>query len=211
MARARPRRRSPDPRGAADRRADGTLTPLGLPRGTLEAFPRRDVRWPLHRIHEADRDPRWFSSDGRGRFDLPERGTCYLAEKPLGAFIEVFRGTGPVSAQVVAARALTTIRSSRRLTIADCTSGRARLFGVTAAIHATEDYERTQAWAAAFAEAGFDGVRYRLSQDPRARLNGVALFGGRRRLPRGTTRSILEELVRAAEEAFGIRVMPTPV
>ncbi len=131
-----------------------------------------------------------------------------MAETSLGAFVEVFRDSAIVTRAVFGARALTTIRSTRSLVLADCSSGRARMFGVTAGIHSSEDYGRTQRWAAALADAGFDGVRYLVSHDPRARLIGVALFGGLRRMPKGATHPIPEEVARAAERTFGIRVMP---
>lgn len=96
--------------------------------------------------------------------------------------------------------------------LADCTSRRARAFGVTAALHAGEDYALTQAWARAFADAGFDGVRYLVSHDPRQRLAGVALFGpaGTPRRRTGKAEPIPSAIVRDAERRFGIRVLPTP-
>jgi hypothetical protein len=96
--------------------------------------------------------------------------------------------------------------------LADCTESSARSFGVTAAIHSSESYERTQEWAAAFADAGFGGVRYLVSHDPAQRLIGVALFGpsGAADQPVAATASIESELIVAARERFGIIVLPTP-
>jgi hypothetical protein len=63
---------------------------------TLPArFPRRtlDRSREIYRIHRADHGPWWFSSDGSGRFDPvgTATGACYLAERRLGAWVEVFR------------------------------------------------------------------------------------------------------------------------
>ncbi len=96
--------------------------------------------------------------------------------------------------------------------LADCTSGLCRRFGLTAEIHSNPDYTRVQAWAAAFAAAGFDGIRYLLRHDPSQRLVGIALFG-----PAGAAEGsfrpgepIGTELLVEAERRFGVRVMPTP-
>lgn len=62
---------------------------------SLERFPRRTLRGDrtVVRVHRASLGPWWFSSDGSGRFDPTggEVGACYVAEHPLGAWIEVFR------------------------------------------------------------------------------------------------------------------------
>lgn len=99
-----------------------------------------------------------------------------------------------------------------RAVLADCTSGRARAFGVTAAIHSGEDYARTQAWARALAAAGFDGIRYFVSLDPRQRLAGIALFGpaGSPRRRAGKAEPIPAAVIRDAERLFGIRILPAP-
>jgi hypothetical protein len=96
--------------------------------------------------------------------------------------------------------------------LADCMSRLARAFGITAAIHSGEDYDRTQAWAAAFAPAGFDGVRYLVSHDPAQGYVGVALFGpaGAADWPVASTAPIDHELIREARWQFGIRVLRTP-
>jgi hypothetical protein len=168
----------------------------------------------LFRIHRRTRQPWWFGADGSGRFDLTTdaaRGTCYLAERDLGSFVEVFRDTPIIDERDVRARVVTVVRLPHDVVAADCTSSRARRFGVTSAIHSSEDYASTQAWAAALSRAGFDGVRYLVGHDPAARLVGLALFG-----PRGdpgwghdAPQEIGGALTRSAEERFGIRVLPT--
>jgi hypothetical protein len=167
----------------------------------------------LHRIHRRDLGAWWFSNDASGRFDLESpRGTCYLAEDPLGSFVEVFRDTRIVAETDVDKRVLSTLHVSEDTALADCTKNRARAFGVTAAIHASENYERTQEWARAFADAGFGGVRYLVSHDPAQRLVGVALFGsaGEQDHSVAATGPIESDVKLAARERFGILVVPSP-
>ena len=189
------------------------MSPLSRPPADLTAFPAvvLPARHVLHRIHHRDRMPWWFSSDGSGRFDLPPpRGTCYLGEDPLASFVEVFRDTVLVSQAVVDQRRLSKLPIPRRARLADCTARRARSFGITAAIHSGPDYVATQAWAAAFVNRGFDGIRYYVSHDPAQRSVGVALFGhgGVRRSRVTATAAIPSDLIRRAEEEFGILVLP---
>jgi RES domain-containing protein len=189
------------------------VSPLSRPPANLAAFPAvvLPARQLLDRIHRGDRMPWWFSSDGSGRFDLPPpRGTCYLGEEPLASFVEVLRDTTIVSRAVVDQRRLSKLPIPRRIRIADCTARRARSFGITAAIHSGPDYPATREWAAAFADRGFDGVRYYVSHDPEQRLIGIALFGraGARRWRVTATTAIPEDLIRLAEDEFGILVVP---
>lgn len=78
-----------------------------------------------------------------------------------------------------------------------------------AAIHSTEDYDLTQAWAVALLAAGFEGIRYLVSHDPSQRLVGVAVFG-QGALEFGEPEPIGAETIAAAEAEFNIRVRPTP-
>lgn len=189
------------------------MSPLGEPPEDLAGFPGRRLlpTQPLFRIHRHGRDPWWFSHDGSGRFDLAApRGTCYLAEDALGAFVEVFRTTAAVPDAEIAARRVSVLHVPETLVVADCTARRARAFGITAAIHASEDYRRTQAWARALAEAGFGGVRYLVSHDPAQRLVGIALFGraGAAAWPVASMEPIGRQMLLAARRSFGIRVVP---
>jgi hypothetical protein len=183
----------------------------------------------LVRIHRRGRSPWWFSGDGSGRFDLgppaasPElaaRGTCYLAEDPLGAFVEVFRDLRVIPEAEVRRRALSRIALPRALRLADATARRARVFGVTGALHSSPDYGLTRAWAAAFAGAGFDGVRYLVSHDPAQQLVGYALFGDRSEAggappdegawPPGEAGEIGFDLLRRARLELGLHAFPAP-
>jgi RES domain-containing protein len=202
---------------AALRRAAQALSPLAKPPDDLTGFPfyilGRGER--LYRIHRRERSPWWFSDDGSGRFDLAgdARGTCYLAAGAVGAFIEVFRTETVIPEAEVAARRLATLSAPKRTTLADCTVTRARRFGITAAIHTQPSYERTRAWAEAFAGSGFGGIRYRLGHDPAQRELGVALFGaaGEQDLPVRETGPIGADVVEEARRRFGLIVAPTPV
>jgi RES domain len=191
------------------------VSPLGAPPVDLGGFPVHPAGpdLDLYRIHLAARGPWWFSSSGDGRFDLSHgRGTCYLAGQPIGAFLEVFRASTVVPAAEVAVRRLSRLRPPHAVRLADCTVTEARAFGVTAAIHWTLDYELPRLWAEAFAAAGFDGVRYRVSHDPSQRELGIALFGpeGARELPVGATDEIGGELLEEARRRFGLVVAPIP-
>lgn len=168
---------------------------------------------PLFRMHPGDLGPWWFSSDGHGRFDLrPPQGTCYLSLSQLGAFVEVFRDFTFVDAVDVAARAVSRLQMPRDVVLANCTSSRARRFGVIGEIHSTPAYGTTQGWAAALRDAGFDGVRYFCGQDPSQREIGIALFGdaGEADWPIAETTRIAHEVLHAVERRFGIHVLPAP-
>ncbi len=189
-----------------------SLTP---PPARLAGFPSLHLREAkLSRIHRADLSPWWFSSDGSGRFDLPAesgRGTCYLAMEPEGCFLEVFRGVSLIPEQEIEVRRLSRLTVEEAL-LADCASSRSREFGLTAEVHSTPDYRITQRWAAAFAAAGFDGVRYLLRHDPSQHLSGIALFGpaGSPPWPAPPPEEIELDLQLEVERRFGLRVLPTP-
>lgn len=186
---------------------------LGPPPADLRRFPRRTVRHTveLYRIHRAGFHPWWFASEGNGRFDLsPPAGTCYLATSPLGAFVEVFRDFTFVAEADVVARSLSRLHLPTDVVLADCTSARACPFGVTAAVHSTPDHDTTQAWAAAWQAAGFDGVRYYCGNDPSQFEVSVALFGeaGEAAWPATSSTAIGDGLLRSVEQRFGIYVLP---
>lgn len=188
---------------------------LGPPPASLRDFPRWTLATTklLFRIHPGDLAPWWFASEGHGRFDLrPPQGTCYLSLSPFGAFVEVFRDFDFVDAADVAARALSRLRAPRDVVLANCTSSRARQFGVTGEIHSTPAYDTTQRWAAAFQDADFDGVRYFCRQDPSQREIGIALFGeaGEADWHVAETTRIADEVLHAVERRFGIHVLPAP-
>lgn len=190
---------------------------LGHPPEDLRGFPIHRVGpgQVLVRIHRADRHPGFYSSDGAGRFDLsPPRGTCYLGVEPLASFVEVFREATVVAEALLATKALSVLRVRAEIALADVAHPRSRRFGITGEIHTSTAYEMTQAWATAFARADLGGIRYRVRHDPAQDLIGVALFGpageDEEQLLAVETSPIPTGLVIAAEERFGIVVLPTP-
>lgn len=69
------------------------MSPRGLPAppDDLPELPSAKLGTKsLWRIHAADVAPWFFDVGPDGRFNLAESGTCYLAEEPLGAFVEKF-------------------------------------------------------------------------------------------------------------------------
>lgn len=190
--------------------------PLGEPPSDLSGFPAWTLSpdLTLARIHRVGKDARFFGSSGDYRFDLQSpRGTLYAAETAVGSFIEVFRAVPFLAQDEVDARLLAGLRVPGDRRLADCTSSRARRFGITAAIHSTPDYALCQRWAEAFAGAAFAGIRYRVSHDPSMTEIGLALFGdegvdeslgvdGDGPIPA----SVLDE----ARTRFGIVVLPAP-
>jgi hypothetical protein len=180
----------------------------------LRGFPRRTLRGDRasYRIHKAAQGPWWFSGDGSGRFDPvgSGHGACYLTERPLGAWIEVFRKRMLLAEEEIAARALFAVQLGRDLRLADVTSRRALQFGVTASVGAGESYAAGHELAAAACAAGFDGIRYLVRHDPAQKLYGYALFGPAGDWPAGTGAPIPDALVDEARRRFHYRVLPTP-
>jgi len=129
----------------------------------------------------------------------------------VGSFLEVFRFWTLVPEAELVTRRLVRLDLPPVL-LADCSSGHCREFGLTGEIHSTPDYALTQAWAAAFAAAGFDGIRYLLRHDPGQSLAGTALFGpaGAADWPLNPGEPIGSGVIEEAERRFGVRVVPTP-
>ena len=188
---------------------------------TLDRFPRRTLRGDraIYRIHRSAGRPWWFSSDGSGRFDPVGTGSgaCYLAERPLGGWSEVFRKQLLLSQAEISGRSLLSVELGRDLRLADMTARRALEFGVTASLGASQDYRDSHAFAVRAVAAGFDGVRYPVRHDPAQRLYGLALFGAPGapdpadpNWPEGEDGDIPADLITEAVRAFSYRVLPPP-
>ena len=110
----------------------------------------------------------------------------------------------------MADRALATLRAPARLRLADCAVEAARRFGITLEIGASDDYELCGAGRRRSPARGFAGIRYRLRHDPSGSLLGIALFGdaGEADWSVDASGSIPDDLIRDAEERFGIIVVP---
>ncbi len=167
----------------------------------------------LWRIHAADAAPWFFDVGPDGRFNLAESGTCYLAEEPVGAFVEKFgrllRPGGVVPEPLVDAQRLSRLRPPKA-EIVDLTDPTVLgLAGLTAEIHSTTDYNLTQGWALAFQEAGYAGIRYKARHDPRGQLISIALFGtSKPPKSKVTTTTIPVDLIHEASTTFAIAVLP---
>ena len=190
---------------------------LGLPPPDLGEFPVYYLQETeiLARIHRADRQTCFYSSDGSGRFDLAAPlGTCYVGDGPLASFVEVFREAAVVAESFVMTKELSLLRPRVQVRLADLAHPRSRRCGVTGEVHTTTDYETTQAWAGALHRAGFDGVRYRVRHDPAQDLVGIALFGSAgvhdESLVTVTKSPIPASLIAEAWDRFGIVVLPVP-
>jgi hypothetical protein len=185
------------------------------PAENLIAFPV----WHVHagtvlcRVTTSGFGPWWFSSNAHGRVDLaPPRGTCYLADDEVTALLEVLGPVAVVSPRWAARLSLWHLGLPRQCTAADTTVRQARGFGVTAELASITPYALPQAWAAAFAAAGHEGVRYRVRHDPSG-SRALALFGaaGERRWPRGRRQDVGERLLTRLTEETGVKVAPVPV
>ncbi|NRD07943.1 RES family NAD+ phosphorylase [Rathayibacter agropyri] len=149
----------------------------GFPSVSLDA----EVTW---RAHASDLSAWWFSTSGRGRFDLPTKGsdgTCYVADDVRTAVRESL-GDRIVPDQVLTPEAAVHFRVSAVLpptggAYAAVTSVAADGYGVTRELTTMTDYSITQEWAAVLHDAGFDGIRYSSRYASAAGPNAWALFG----------------------------------
>jgi hypothetical protein len=167
----------------------------------------------LWRIHAADVSPWFFDAGPDGRFNLADAGTCYLAEDPIGAFVEKFgrllRPGGVIPEPLVDTQRLSRLRPPK-VSVVDMTDPKVLgLVGLTAEIHATTDYDLTRAWANALRDAGHAGIRYKARHDPRGQLVSIALFGSDKP-PRSAakTTAIPVDLIHEATTTFAITVLP---
>lgn len=136
--------------------------------GQLADFPGTMIKTTktFYRAHSIaySSPPWWFSSDGSGRFDLTgHSGTCYLAESRVSALREAL-GTRLVSFGVDRSelnnRAISKLFLPRPHHVANTTSAYAANHGITRELVSVTPYEVPHAWASAWADAGFDGIRY---------------------------------------------------
>jgi len=192
------------------------LSPRGLPAppNELPKLPSAKLGTEaLWRIHAADVSPWFFDAGPDGRFNLNDAGTCYLAEEPIGAFVEKFgrllRPGGVIPEPLVDTQRLSRLRPPK-VSVVDLTDPKVLgLAGLTAEIHATTDYGLTQSWASALRDAGHAGIRYKARHDPRGQLVSIALFGSDKP-PRSAakTTAVPVDLIHEASTTFAITVLP---
>lgn len=154
-----------------------------LPGESLQGFPRfmlADTR-SVFRLVRSGHGPWWFSSSLEGRFDLPApEGTCYVASDYLGAILEhlgpeLLPGACAPSSLLVG-RQLRELRLPRPFRLADSLRERAVRW-VTAELSTITPYRVPQAWARAFRDSGFHGIRYSMRHSTSRRRESYALFG----------------------------------
>lgn len=168
---------------------------------------------PLWRIHAADIAAWFFDPGPDGRFNLADAGTCYLAEEPIGAFVEKFgrllRPGGVIPEPLVDVQRLSKLRPPKAKVVDLTDPSVLGLIGLTAEIHSTTDYNLTQGWALALQEAGYGGIRYKARHDPRGQLVSIALFGSDKP-PRSAakTTTVPVDLIHEASTTFAITVLP---
>lgn len=192
------------------------MTPRGLPAPPekLPALPSVKLGTKsLWRIHAADVAPWFFDVGPDGRFNLAEAGTCYLAEEPIGAFVEKFgrllRPGGVIPEPLLDSQRLSRLRPPTASVVDLTDPAVLGLIGLTAEVHSTTDYDPTQGWALTFQEAGYAGIRYKARHDPRGQLVSIALFGSDK-TPRSAakTTTIPTDLIHEASTTFAITVLP---
>lgn len=135
-------------------------------------------------------------------------GTCYLAEQPLAALLEVTRGLTLLSEAFLDSRRLLTVPLPDDLPLADLTAARAYRYGLIAEVAAISDYDMPHAWAAALRDAGVAGVRYHVRHDPGADLACIAWFGraGRLRHPPSAHRQHVPAALLVKAAPYGVQV-----
>lgn len=153
----------------------------------LRGLPRwRLARRRLWRVYRAVHGSPWsFAACDRpaedcGRFDLPlPEGACYLGRSKIAAVLEALQsfGRGLVPAGELARRRAAAIDAPADAPAAAwLTAAAARGAGVTAALWAGGDRERTQHWARELRRAGWAALYHGIQHDPGGQQRAVTLF-----------------------------------
>ena len=137
---------------------------------------------PFYRSTAVGRTPWWFGSEGTQRFDLlAPNGTCYLATDLETAIRERGRetlmATGKLTRAFVESMQVYELHLPSPAKLANTTAKRAVNFKANRELSVVTDYSITCAWAAAFHQAGFNGIAYASRFTSGQRWNAVALFG----------------------------------
>jgi hypothetical protein len=134
------------------------------------------------RAHTTGNGPWYFAPGPGGRFGLQSpRGTNYFADDLFTAVRErlgdLVSDGQPIFVDQAESMTVSTVVLPAGLNFANVTDKNAALHHVTRELCAGDDYEVTQAWAEAIADADFDGIRYasRFTTEPGP--NSWALFG----------------------------------
>lgn len=167
------------------------------PRAELDlgTFPKRPVaagtRW--RRGHRQELGPWYFSSDGKGRFNLsPPMGTCYLANSDDVAARESIgpdiARSGVVTTTFLEGRVVSSLTLAESIVAAHVSSDEAFPFGVTGELCSMETYHVPRQWAHGLHDSGFEGIWYHPRFSPGAGARAIAVFG-----PAGEARGEIHE------------------
>ena len=149
------------------------LPPSELSKRTL---PRRRVPKNLVRLSRQEfRDPIFWSTKGKYRFDLPTAryGVLYTAATLEGAILEVFGDRWlehrALSEQLLRSYNLVKLNIAPGLWLVNTLGSNLLFAGIDARLFASIDYEKTQAWGRAFMDhpQNFDGILYHSRKNPR--------------------------------------------
>lgn len=153
------------------------------PGQALTGFPELTVpaRETMYRAHSAGRDAWWFDNGDDGRFNLHgDRGTCCTATTIDTAVRERVRGrvskTGVVSPRLADTFVVSAVTSPLPYRCAAVGHVDAVRHGIVRELTTMQGYGVPQQWAAAFDEAGFEGVFYG-SAYTTGEPSAYALFG----------------------------------
>jgi hypothetical protein len=153
------------------------------PTRDLAGFPIKEMTGAaqLFRAVTTGRTPWWFGSDGSQRFDVPPPGgTCYVGLDIPTAIREKGRravlSTGKLDPDFLASFDVYELRLPSKMFLADSTKDAAVDFGANRELATALDYTVTCQWAAAFVDAGFDGLLYTSRYTSGMEPNAVAVF-----------------------------------
>lgn len=177
----------------------------------LSTFPTRPIdagtRW--RRAHRHEHEPWFFSSDGKGRFNLSEPfGTCYLASSDDVAARESIgpdiARSGVVVATFLEGRLVSSLTLAEPIKAAHVSSDEAFPFGVTSELCSMEKYQVPRQWAHSLHESGFEGIWYHPRFSPGADARAIAVFG-----PAGAAEATVHEqkTLRAVVEDMAILIV----
>jgi hypothetical protein len=133
----------------------------------------------------------------------------------VAAVLEVLgpdRIGGAISSRFLEERDIWTLRVSEERSLADLTSRRAAIYGITTEIGTLVPYELPQAWARCLHLAGAQGLRYWLRHDP-SRAAGVALFGAQGEAKGwevGHRGSFSADLAKKLYDEYGFEILEPP-
>jgi len=185
----------------------------------VDRLPRRILAkgTTLYRIHRVEYDPRYFGNGDGGRFNptaKPARGAWYLADDPLGCWVERWRGNKAIARSDVVATRLTRVTLHRDIELADLTVRTALLAGVDGGFASNPSYEDCQALASSL-QGQVEGIRWHLRNDPAHQFCGIALFNKLGQAPAAEwpdcrTSRISNQLLTQARDEFGYTVLTDP-